>query len=49
LSTADAGAGGLFVVDVVEEDDFDADRHPAKKQSAAMSTASILRVTGRRR
>jgi hypothetical protein len=57
LSTADAGAGGLFVVDVVAGfvvdvlagDDFGAARHPARKQSAAMSTASILRVTEGRR
>jgi len=57
LSTADAGAGGLFVVGVlagdvfvvVAGDVFAAVRHPARKQSAATTTVSILRVTEGRR
>src|SRR6187397_2919468 len=49
LSTADAGAGGLFVVEVVAGAVFGAARHPAKRQRAAMSTVSILRVTEGRR
>jgi hypothetical protein len=49
LSTADAGAGGLVVVGVVSGDVFDADPHPARKQSATVKIASFLRVTGRRR
>jgi hypothetical protein len=50
-STADddADAGGRDVVGVVGEDAFDADRHPARRQSVARSTASDLRVTEARR
>ena len=42
LSTADAGAAGFFVVVVVAGDVFGVVRHPARKQSAATSTAEML-------